>query len=323
MHSSRFSRIVLPGIVSGLVLLAAGCTHHHKMTWQGYVEGKYVYIAASESGRLDRLDVSRGDTVAPGHSLFALDHEPENSMAREAQEVLRSSESRLADLRTGKRPPEIAVTRAQLTEALAQQSQADAILRSDEAQYRSGGIPQTELINVRGAADVAGARVQELQANLAVDALPAREQQIRAQMQQVAAERAALAQAEWRLQQKEVASPRQGVVFDTLYREGEWIAAGNPVVELLPPENVEVRFFVPESILGTLHTGEAIRVKCDGCATPVPARITFISPQSEYTPPVIYSNENRSKLIFMIIAKPPVERAGELHPGQPVEVALE
>lgn len=323
MADSPASRTTCLSVAGTLVLLAAGCSTHREVTYQGYVEGRFVYVASPESGRLEHLSVARGDSIAESHPLFGLDDEPEAAATRQAEQTLRSSESKLADLHTGKRPQEIAVTRAELEQAEAQQRQAESILRSDEAQYRSGGIPQTELINARAAAEVSAARVRELQSDLAVNALPAREQQIRAQMQQVAADRALLAQAQWRLQQKEISSPRQGVVFDTLYREGEWVAAGNPVVELLPPENVEIRFFVPETVVGRLHPGEGIRVQCDGCSAQVPASVTFISPQSEYTPPVIYSNENKSKLIFMIIAKPPVERAAELHPGQPVEVALQ
>ena len=244
-------------------------------------------------------------------------------MARQARQALRSSQSKLADLETGKRLPEIEVTRAQLQQAQVEKKQADQILSSDKAQYRAGGIPQTDLINAQAAADSSAAKVREWEAQLAVDTLPAREQQIKAQVNQVAADRATLAEAEWRLKQKEIASPRQGLVFDTLYRRGEWVSAGNPVVELLPPENIEVRFFVPETVVGKLKTGESIQVQCDGCASAVPATITFISPQSEYTPPVIYSNESRSKLVFMIIAAPPVEKAALLHPGQPVAVTLQ
>jgi HlyD family secretion protein len=310
-------------LTSALLLLATGCTRQQAAEYQGYVEGRFVYVASPESGRLDRLSVTRGETVGAGRALFGLDDEPEASAARQAQQALRTSASRLADLKTGKRPPEIEVTRAQLMQAQVEKTQTDRILRSYEAQYRAGGIPQTDLINAQAAADESTAKVRELEAELAVDALPAREQQIRAQNNQVAADSAALAEAEWRLEQKQIASPRQGLVFDTLYRRGEWVAAGNPVVELLPPENLEVRFFVPEAIVGKLKTGEKIRVQCDGCSGAVPATITFISPQAEYTPPVIYSNENRSKLVFMIIAKPPLEKATMLHPGQPVAVTLQ
>lgn len=320
---SQLNRCILLGSTLAVTLGAAGCSHQVTNSYQGYIEGKFVYVASPESGRLDHLAVTRGDTVAVNQPLFAFDREPEASAVRNAQRLLESSQSRLADLETGKRPPEIDVTRAQLMQALAQQKQADQILESDKKQFAAGGIAQTDLVAAQEAADASTARVRELQADLAVDALPAREQQIKAQQDQVAADRASLSQAEWRLEQKDIRSPRRGLVFDTLYREGEWVAAGNPVVQLLPPENMEVRFFVPETIVGKLKVGENVAVQCDGCAAPVQAAITFISPQCEFTPPVIYSNENRSKLVFMIIAKPPGEKAMLLHPGQPVEVTVE
>jgi HlyD family secretion protein len=305
------------------VVLMAGCAKKPTNTYQGYIEGKFVYVASPQSGRLDLVNVERGDTVAVGHALFALDDEPEASEMRTAEQVLRSSESRLNDLQTGKRPEEIDVTRAQLAQAVADRKQADEILASDEAQFKAGGIAQTELINAQAAAKTSAARVKELEADLAVDALPAREEQIKAQVNQVAADRASLAAAAWHLKQKQIASPRNGLVFDTLYRQGEWVAAGSPVVQLLPPENLEIRFFVPETIVGSLRTGESVHVGCDGCASDVAAKISFVSPQSEYTPPVIYSNENRSKLVFMVIANPPAGTAATLHPGQPVEVTVE
>ncbi|HVN93777.1 MAG TPA: HlyD family efflux transporter periplasmic adaptor subunit [Terracidiphilus sp.] len=301
----------------------AGCAKKTANTYQGYIEGRFVYVASPESGRLDEVSVARGDTISAGHPLFALDDEPEASEERTAEEVLRSSESRLTDLQAGKRPEEVDVTRAQLAEAVAAKKQAEQILASDEAQFKSGGIAQTELINARAAAETNAAKVRELEADLAVDALPAREQQIKAQMSQVAADRASLADATWRLKQKQIASPRSGLVFDTLYRQGEWVAAGNPVVELLPPENLEIRFFVPETVEGGLRVGQSVRVTCDGCASDVSAKISFVSPKSEYTPPVIYSNENRSKLVYMVIANPPAQTAASLHPGQPVEVTLQ
>ncbi len=322
MHHQRI-RYLLLGSALIAALAATGCSHPPANMYQGYIEGKFVYVASPQSGRLDRLAVARGETVAVKQPLFAFDREPEASVVRNTQRLLESSQSRLADLETGKRPPEIDVTRAQLMQALAQKKQADQLLASDKKQYAAGGIAQTDLITAQEAADASAARVRELQADLAVDALPAREQQIKAQQNQVAADRASLTEAQWRLDQKSIASPRQGLVFDTLYREGEWVQAGNPVVQLLPPENMEVRFFVPETVVGKLKVGQSVAVECDGCASTVTAAITFISPQCEYTPPVIYSNENRAKLVFMVIAKPPEQKAMLLHPGQPVEVTVE
>jgi len=314
-------KVLLLAVCVSVIL--PGCARHPADTYQGYVEGKFVYVASPQAGRLTHLAVTRGDTIAVSHPLFSLDREPEAAAERQAQQLVRGSEARLADLETGKRPPEIDVTRAQLAQAMAEKQKSVDILKSYESQFAAGGVSLTDLITARAAVETNTAVVRQLQSELVVDSLPGREQQLKAQTKQVAADRAFLAEATWRLQQKEIASPRDGLVFDTLYREGEWVAAGNPIVQLLPPENREIRFFVPESLVGQLKLGQNVSVHCDGCSSNVSASITFISTQVEYTPPVIYSNENRSKLIFMVIAKPAVDKAAMLHPGQPLEVALQ
>jgi HlyD family secretion protein len=145
---------------------------------------------------------------------------------------------------------------------------------------------------------------------------------LRAQSAQVAAARAALEQAQWKLDQKSIAATREGRVHDTLYREGEWVAAGNPVVRLLPPGNVKVRFFVPEALVGAISAGRAASVRCDGCAADVPVTVTYVANDAEFTPPVIYSNETRAKLVFMVEARPAPADASKLRPGQPVSVTL-
>jgi HlyD family secretion protein len=133
-------------------------------------------------------------------------------------------------------------------------------------------------------------------------------------------DRQRLTQAEWDLSQKRQSAPQAGLVFDTLYREGEWVAAGRPVVALLPPENIKVRAFVPETKVGSVHLGDRVRVTVDGVREPFVGTVNFISPQAEYTPPVIYSKESRGKLAFMIEAVFDPKTAAQLHPGQPVDV---
>ena len=303
--------------------LLSGCSRNTSSGFEGYVEGKYVYVASPQGGRLEELSVSRGDVVDASHPLFTLDREPEAASAQQAEQVLRADEARLADIQTGKRQPEVDVIRAQLAQAQSERRKSIDLLKSYEKQFAAGGMSETELITARAAVASNDANVRQYQSNLAVAELPGREQQLKAQTGVIAADRAALQQARWKLQQKQIASPRSGLVFDTLYRPGEWVAAGSPIVQLLPPENIEVRFFVPETTVGSLKLGQNISVHCDGCSADVPAAITFISNQVEYTPPVIYSNENRSKLVFMVIAKPSVDQASLLHPGQPLGVTLQ
>ncbi|HEY3306264.1 MAG TPA: efflux RND transporter periplasmic adaptor subunit [Candidatus Binatia bacterium] len=133
-------------------------------------------------------------------------------------------------------------------------------------------------------------------------------------------DRERLAKAEWELSQKRQSAPQAGLVFDTFYRPGEWVAAGRPVVAILPPENTKVRAFVPEARVAMIHPGDKVRVTVDGLAEPVAGKISFISPKAEYTPPVIYSRDMRDKLVFLVELAFDPAVAAKLHPGQPVDV---
>ncbi|HKD54483.1 MAG TPA: HlyD family efflux transporter periplasmic adaptor subunit [Steroidobacteraceae bacterium] len=311
------SKIVLPGT---LIVVLPGCSGPRGPTYQGYVEGEFVYMASSQPGHLEHLAVTRGAQVARGAELFALEAIEEKAEQHQAQQQLAAAEAQLADIQTGKRPPEMAVIRAQLLQAQAAARKSAQQRERDEAQYRAGGISREQLEATLAQASSDAAHVNELASQLDVARLPGREQQLQAQNNQVLAARAVLAQADWRVDQKSVSAPGAGLVFDTMYREGEWVAAGSPVVRMLPPQNIKVRFFVPQPALGTLAVGQKVSLHCDGCAADIPATITFISTEAEYTPPVIYSNETRSKLIFMIEAHPTPEDAVKLHPGQPLAV---
>jgi HlyD family secretion protein len=316
LHVRRLARTL------GMVLLASACSRQPPDTFQGYVEGEFVYMASSQPGQLVNLAVQRGQTVRADALLFSLEAGSEAEAVRQAQHQLQAARMQLADLVTGKRPQEVEVTRAQLEQARSDAARLDLQLQRDEEQFRAGGIPRGQLDDSRAAAVSAQARVRELAAQVQVARLPSRNQQVRAQEAQVEAARAALAQAQWKLDQTQVRAPRAGLVYDTMYRSGEWVAAGNPVVRMLPPENVKVRLFVPEAVLGAIALGRNVVVRCDGCAAEVPAAISYVAQEAEYTPLIIFSNETRAKLVFMAEARPRPADAVKLHPGQPVEVTL-
>jgi HlyD family secretion protein len=139
---------------------------------------------------------------------------------------------------------------------------------------------------------------------------------------QVEAQTAALDKARWSFDQKQQFAPTNALVHDTLYRPGEWVAAGNPVVELLPPANIKVRFFVPQTALAHIKPGQTVSVTFDGGQRAYSATVNYISTQNEFTPPVLYNRENRAKLVYMIEAKFSPADAADLHPGQPVDVKL-
>jgi HlyD family secretion protein len=167
----------------------------------------------------------------------------------------------------------------------------------------------------------AEAKIKAFEAALAQMRNPlGRESEIKAQQAAVEAARAAQAMAQWRFDQRHVAAPATGVVMDVLARPGETMPAAVPVVSLLPPENIFVRFFVPEAMLAEIHYGDQVRIICDNCPAELLATVSFISPQAEYTPPVIYSESSRAKLVFKVEARPSQQQAPLLNPGQPVAV---
>jgi HlyD family secretion protein len=129
---------------------------------------------------------------------------------------------------------------------------------------------------------------------------------------------ARLTSAQTRLARRRMASPVAGSVQQIYYRPGELVPAGRPVLSLLPPHNIKVRFFVPETVLPKIALGDAVTIHCDGCKADLPAKVTFIARSAEFTPPVIYSLEERSKLVYLIEARS--ETTDGLRVGQPVDV---
>ncbi len=317
------ARMRAVGAVAVLAAALAGCEAPQPPGYQGYVEGEFVNVASPLPGRLDQLLVKRGDQVAAGARLFALDAVTEAAALRQAQEQVKAALAQLADLKLGRRTQEQDVTRAQLSQAQIDEQKAATQLARDEAQFRIGGIARQQLDDSHAAHAAGAARVRQLQSELAVAALPSRAEQIKAQAAQVAAAQAVVDQEQWKLEQKAVSATQAGRVFDTLFREGEWVGAGSPVVRMLPPHNVKVRFFVPQPVVGGLAVGRAIAIQCDGCAADLPATLTFVSTEAEFTPPVIFSNETRAKLVFMVEARPKAADATKLNPGQPVSVRLQ
>jgi HlyD family secretion protein len=298
----------------------AACTNDGERIYQGYAEGEYVRVAAPFSGTLQVLSVKRGAQVKPGDPLFTLEQENEAAARNEAQQRLQNAEAQLANLQKGKRPSEIEAIRAQLAQAEAALKLSATQLKRQEQLVEQNFIARERLDEARTAYDRDTQHRAELRAQLATAQLAARPDEIRAAQHSVGAAKAALAQAEWKLDQKSVKAPVAGLVQDTYFVRGEWVNANQPVVSLLPPENIKVRFFVEQSRLGAVRVGQKLAVACDGCAALIAAEVSFISPQAEFTPPVIYSRQERAKLVYLIEARPAPADAATLHPGQPVEV---
>jgi HlyD family secretion protein len=300
----------------------AACSKTADSSLQGYAEGEYVRVAAPFAGNLENLAAKRGTQVKTGDALFTLEQANETAARRESAERLRNAEAQLADLRKSRRPSEIEAVRAQLDQARATLKLAEVNLHRQEQLVAANFVSKAAVDDARATFEREKARVAELDAQVKTVRLSARPDEIRAAESNVEAARAALAQADWKLAQKTVRAPVTGLVNDTIYVTGEWVPAGSPVVSMLPPQNIKLRFFVPETVLGSIRIGQTITAQCDGCGNPITAQITYISPQAEYTPPIIYSRESRTKLVYLIEARPTAEDAVRLHPGQPLDISL-
>ncbi len=289
--------------------------------WQGYVDADYVRVSPTLTGRLTTLSVARGDQVTSGAPLFQQDDADDRAARNAAAARLAEAQARLENLSSAGRETEIDQAEADLADLMATRTRIAGDLARSEQLLRGGNATRQTVDQQRADLASAEARVQAAQAKLAQMQSPTgRQYEIAAQRAVVAQAHAALAQADWQLQQRHVTAPAAGLVADSFARPGETITAGTPVVSLLPPQNILIRFFVPETRLASLHVGDHLAIGCDGCAPDLTATISFIAPQPEYTPPVIYSESNREKLVYLVEAHPPSNRAVQLKPGQPVDV---
>jgi HlyD family secretion protein len=305
-----------------LALVAAACGPAQDRPLQGYVEGEYVRVGAPFAGTLQQLPVKRGDQVAVGAPLFSLEKENELAARGQAQQQLEAAEAKLANLKTGKRPPEVEMVNEQLRQAMASRDLSETNLKRQEQLFRAGFVSASALDDARTKLRTDEARVAELRASLVTANLPGRPDEIRAAEGDAKAAREALAMADWKLSQRAIEATVAGRVNDTYYVIGDFVPAGSPVVSLLPPANVKIRFYAPETMLGGLKQGQPVSFACDGCGPAMNATISFIADRAEFTPPVLFSKENRAKLVFLVEAKVAPGVAVKLNPGQPVDVTI-
>jgi HlyD family secretion protein len=261
------------------LLLLAGCSEKKDQPWLGYGEGDVAYISAPQPGWVTTMKVERGAMVHRGDLLFVLDSVREQAGADQAVAGLDQA-------------------RASLKQEIANLSYAKITLDRQNRLARDNAGTPTER-------DLALSNYRQSEARIA---------QLRSQISQTEAN---LASASYGLGQRNIVAQTEGRVQDIYFREGEYVAAAVPIVAVLPPKNVFVRFFVPEPELPRIKLGGTVRITCDGCK-PVDAKVTFLAAREEYTQPVIFSRDNREKLVFKAEARLP--QGLDLHPGQPVEV---
>jgi HlyD family secretion protein len=307
-------------VVLIVVLALAACGQANDGRVQGWVEADFVFVGPDEPGRVEALSVREGDPVASGAPLFAVDAELQAADVQTASAQVAEARARLARLETSQqRKEEVAVLQAQEKRAESAVALSTADLDRQQ-QLAAKGIAATAQLDIaRANSNRDKANLEEVRRQITVAQMASRDEDIAAARQSLAAAQARQSAAETKLARRKVAAPVTGTVQQVYYRPGEMVPAGRPVVSILPPGNIKLRFFVAETALPKIALGDAVQVTCDGCA-PIAARVSFIARAAEYTPPVIYSLEERNKLVFMVEAR--TDTPGALRVGQPVSVTL-
>jgi HlyD family secretion protein len=312
----RLLPIALVGVALALIAALAFLPKQQGQTFlSGYVEGDALYLASPVSGALTDLQVEKGARVAAGQRLFSIDPSQPAAARDQAQAEVTAATAQAQDARRGLRPVELAIYDANVAAAEARLREADAVLNRIRPLAAKGIFAPARLDDAKASRDAALAQLTAARRQRDALNLGAREGQVTAADSRVSQARAGAA-AMSRLSDTAPKAPADGLVEDVFFQKGEWVIANQPVMALLPDDRIKVRFFVPESQLALYAPGKTVAFSCDGCAKGLTAKIDFISPRPEFTPPVIYSRETRDRLVYLVEARPSVR----LNPGQPVDV---
>lgn len=266
-----------------LLLSLCACSPHSEDVINGYVEGEYVYVSPAAGGILEEINVEKGQKINVGDKLFAVDNEIWQTNLHNAENNIKAAKEQLAQAQAVSDNAEKEFDRAAKLIKTNTVSQADYDLK--QANYENSKAKVSELKILVSSAEENFLQVEK------------------------------------KYRQNIVVSKHQGTITDVYFRSGEFVTAGNPVLSILPAENIKIRFFVSERILPQIAYRQKVRVQCDGCRKELEAEISYISPSAEYTPPVIYSTESRNKLVFMVEAVF-CNKDESLHPGLPVNVRI-
>lgn len=304
------------GVLAAMLALLPGGTSP-PAGYSGYLDADYVYAAPLSAGRVASVAVVEGQVIAADDLLFALDDSQQEALLTAAQARVEAARATLENLVTGSRVEEIAVIRANLGKAQSDLALAQSNLTRSEKLLASGTVAAVQVERDRTSLAAATAQVAQLTAQVRVAELPARNAQQVAAEANLAAAEADAGRAALDLKERRVMAPVGGTVDRVFYAPGEIVMAGAPFVSILPAGALTARFFVPEVERSALAVGQVVSVDCDSCA-PLTATVTHLASAPQTTPPVIYSREERSRLVYLAEAR--LDSPGTLRPGQPVTV---
>lgn len=302
-----------------IAITLSSCDNAPTARYQGYVEGDFTYISSETSGKIVNILVKRGDQVTGGQKLAVLDDQQQLKQIEIDHNNYTAEVATLQDLGKGQRPQELQVVDAQISQAKNDEQIAASKLKRYEKIKAQGYVSDFEFLQTQAEYKQKRDRVKELLSQLDSHKLPSRDDQIMAQKARVESTRKQLEKSEVELNKRTLYSIDPAMVYDVMYHPGEVVSPGQPLLSLLPQDAIKVRFFIPHKQLHKFALGQKIKVWIDGINQPVPAEIRFISPKAEYTPPVIYSKDQRERMVFMVEAVP-LSEIQNLKLGQPVEV---
>ena len=311
--------VVIAGVAA---LLLTTFPANRETIFPGYMEADLVLVGSEQGGRIETLSVLEGDSVEKAAPIFTLESTEQEAEVAAARARVTEAEARLADAKQQmQRPSEIDVLEASLSQAKAMLVQSNLNLDRTRTLFDKNWVSKAQLDEATAQHDRNEAAVAEAERRITAAKLPNRSDLIDAAAAAVETARHSLEQAEKGLAKRKVFAPAPGTIEELYFRPGEVVNSGQAVVALLPPGNLKVQFFVAEPVRASLHTGQVVKVTCDGCRAELTAKISFIAREAEFTPPVILSQEQRQKLVFLVEARPSGE-AARLTAGQPVTVSL-
>ena len=276
----------------------------------GYVEGENLYLAAPVSGTVESITAVEGQRVAAGQQLFRIEPATLTAQGQQAAANVAAARTQIAS-----------------AEAQAQQAESDVAAAAADAEKARRDLARILEVKRQDSAAVAGKDIDAARAALressarvaaAQKAAQARRAQIVASRAQAEQARGGAREVEIRVSQLSPAAPSAALVEDVFYQPGEWVNANQPVVALIPDNKIKVRFYVPEKEVARYRPGRDVRFRCDACPVGQSARISYVSPRPEFTPPVIFSRDSRDRLVFMVEAYP--TSPTKLMPGLPIDV---
>jgi HlyD family secretion protein len=311
---------ILAWIMGVLAAVIPGLAPPGPPSWNGYVEADYTYAAAASAGTIVRIAVAEGQSVKAGDMLFVLDASQQQAQYDAAEARAQSALATLQNLQTGSRQDEVDVAQASLDKARSDLNLANTNLARTQDLYDRGLTPISQLDASKAAAQAAQATVDQLQAQLKVAQLPARDaQQIAADATYKAAE-ADAETAKVALDQRTVTAPAAGRVERLFYKVGEVAGAGVPVLSIQGGDALKIEFYVNQADREQFALGQQVSVTCDGCPAGLTATVSHFASDPQFTPPIIYSRDERQRLVFLTEAT--MDNQNGILPGQPVSVEL-